>query len=466
MNKMPSQPASGTPAPQPKKALAKVQPKKAPAGAPPGPETAWSPTRYLTIGLIGLAILVGGFGGWSLFANISGAIISSGRVAVDSNRQVVQHPDGGVVDQILVREGDRVEAGQTLIRLDPTLLSSNAEILRDQLYEIVARGTRLEAERDGLDTLAFPDDLVAAADDPDVAGMIDGQRNLFAARQEAISREREQLERRKEQIASQVSGIEAQSEALQLQLEFVREELAAQKALLERGLAQAPRVLSLQREEARLLGQAGEFEAGVAELEGRATEIDIEVLKLGTRQREEAISQLRDLRFRQVELMEQLRAADEQLARLDIKAPVDGIVYDLQVFAERAVLRPAEPLLFLVPQDRPLVIQTQVDPIHIDQVFPGQDVTLRLPTFDARTTPEIFGSVIRVSPDAFTDETTGMTYYQAELLPNEGEVERLNGQVMLPGMPVEAYLRTADRSPMEYLIKPLADYFNRAFREG
>ncbi|MEM9796188.1 MAG: HlyD family type I secretion periplasmic adaptor subunit [Pseudomonadota bacterium] len=457
MNQMPTSPKTTAPT-----ASTPVAPDGSPRQRP-----SWTARRHLTIGLLGLAILLGGFGSWSVLANISGAIISSGRVAVDSNRQVVQHPDGGVVAEIAVREGDEVAAGDVLIRLDRTLLQSNADILRGQLREIAARSARLEAERDGDPAVTYSDDLLtAAARDSDIAEILDGQTSLFEARQESLMQEAEQLARRKAQIASQIDGIEAQQEALSLQLEFIREELGAQRSLLDRGLAQAPRVLALQRDEAGLLGQVGEFTAGIAELEGRATELDLEILKLRTGMREQAISELRDLQFSQIELAEQLRSAEEQLSRLEITAPMAGVVYDLQVFAERAVIRAAEPVLYIVPQDRPLVIQTEVDPIHVDQVYPGQPVTLRLPTFDARTTPELFGSIIRVSPDAFTDEATGATYYQAEVLPNEGEVARLNGQPMLPGMPVEAYLRTEDRTPLAYLVKPLTDYFNRAFREG
>ncbi len=459
MNKLPDRPIPAAPA-----TPAKPEPIK--PKAPPAPAT-WSAKRHTFIGTLGLAILVGGFGGWAVMANISGAIVSSGRVAVDSNRQVVQHPDGGVVQEIMVREGDRVSDGDVLIRLDPARLRSEYEILLGQIQEISARSARLEAERDGADVIEFPADLrQAAATDDDIADIVAGQINLWDARRTSLERETEQLARRKDQIASQVEGIGAQQLALDRQLGFIREELEAQQSLLERGLAQAPRVLALQRDEAQLLGQVGEFTATVAELEGRATEIDLEILKLESRVREEAITELRDLQFRQIELSEQFNAVSERLSRLSITAPVDGVVYDMQVFAERSVIRPADPVLFLVPQDRPLVIQTQVDPIHIDQVYPGQDVTLRLPSFDARTTPEMFGSIVRVSPDAFTDEATGQTYYQAEVLPNEGELDKLQGQVMLPGMPVEAYLRTEDRSPLAYLVKPLTDYFNRAFREG
>ena len=440
------------------------------SGAPSGKGgggTIWTGGRYVALSFLGLVLLVGGFGTWAATASISGAIVTPGHVAVERNRQVVQHPDGGVVEAILVREGDAVEEGDPLLRLDASTLASQRRILRDQLHEVTARATRLEAERDGVDALVFPEPLTAAAEaEAELADMMRGQEALFEATREAMDREVEQFGRRKEQIDNQVDGTRAQQEALTLQLGFLGEELDAQQTLLARGLAQAPRVLALQREEARLEGQAGELVATVAELEGEATQVDLEVLKLRTRARQEAIAELRDLQLRRVELVEQVRALDERLSRLVVAAPVAGIVLDLRVFAERSVIRAAEPILHIVPQDRPLVIETRVDPIHVDQIYPGQPVTLRLPAFDARTTPELFGTIVRVSPDALTDEATGARYYTAEVLPDEGETARLGDRLLLPGMPVEAYLRTDDRTPLAYLVKPLADYFNRAFREG
>lgn len=428
--------------------------------------TIWTGRRHVVQSLLGLVLLVGGFGSWAAMASISGAIISGGHVAVERNRQVVQHPDGGVVEAILVREGDRVEAGDPLLRLDPSDLASERRILGGQLSETVARVARLEAERDGADALVFPDALRTAAEtDVEVAELMQGQLSLFDATREAKDREVEQLVRRKDQIASQIDGIDAQQTALLHQLGFLREELDAQQTLLAQGLTQAPRVLALQREEARLLGQVGEFAAVVAELEGQATQMDLEVLKLRTRVRQEAITELRDLQFRRAEMAEQLRAIDQRLARLVVAAPVAGVVLDMQVFAERSVVRAADPILHIVPQDRLLVIKTRVDPLHIDQVHPGQPVTLRLPTFNAQTTPELFGTIMRLSPDALTDRATGANYYEAEVLPDEGEIAKLGDQLLLPGMPVEAYLRTDDRTPLGYLIKPLADYFSRAFRE-
>ena len=428
----------------------------------------WSARTPLTIGFLAMLVLVGGFGSWSALSKISGAVIASGRIEVDRNRQIVQHLDGGLVQDILVDEGDTVEAGQTLIRLDATLLASNLAITEGQLFELMSRRGRLEAERDDADAVVFDEELLAeAAANSDIAEIVEGQDRLFHARVDSLKHEIEQLGKRRSQIADQVRGIEAQEESLTVQLELIRKELVDQQGLLEKGLAQASRVLALQREEASLSGRVGELAASKAQAAGRITEIDIEVIKLSSRRREEAITRLRDLQYRELELAEQRRALEEQLSRLEIKAPVSGIVYGLQVYTPRSVIRPADPVLFLVPQDRPLIIAAQVPVIHIDQIYADQEVSLRFSALDQRNTPELFGRVLVVSADAFQDEATGVSYYRAEIVLSEGEQAKLPENTRLvPGMPVEAFLRTADRTPIAYLVKPLTDYFTKAFREG
>lgn len=434
--------------------------------AAPQTET-WSAKRPLMIGFVATLILLGGFGTWAAMTQISGAVIASGRIEVDQNRQIVQHPDGGVVELIGVDEGDSVEAGELLVRLDPSALRSQLAIVESQLFELIARRGRLEAERDGRSEIEF-DELLrdAAVSNADVADLIDGQRRLIVARSESVAREIAQLEKRRGQISDQIVGIEAQRVALGQQLDLLAEELADQMSLLERGLAQAPRVLALQREEARLSGQMGELSAQVAQAEGRITETDIEILKLDTGRREEAITTLRDLQFRELELREQRRALIEQMDRLEIKSPVSGVVYGLQVFALRSVIRPAEPILYVVPQDRPLVINAQVETTDIDKLYLGQDVTLRFSALDQNTTPELTGQVVQISADAFQEEGSQLSYYRAEITLSEGEQERLPDDVtLIPGMPVETFIRTEDRTPLAYLTKPLTDYFVKAFRE-
>ncbi len=431
-------------------------------------ENAYSARKPVLFGLFGLLLLLGGFGTWAVMSNIAGAIIATGRIEVDRNRQVVQHPDGGVVADILVDEGDTVDKGAILIRLDSNLLKSELTIAEGQLFELMARRGRLEAERDETDEITFdPVVRIAAQTRPEVNDLIAGQTRLFDARRDSVARETEQLEKRRGQIQNQIEGIKAQQASMRRQIQLIGRELENQKSLLDRGLAQAGTVLNLERASADLDGSLGELIASEAQAQGRITEIDIEILKLGTRQREEAITRLRDLQYRELELAEQRRSLLERLNRLDITAPVSGIVYGLTVHTPRSVIRPADAVLYLVPQDRPLVIAARVEPIHIDKISVGQSVTMRFSALDQRQTPELFGTVKQISADAFEDQSSQLSFYRAEIMLNDGEQDKLpEGTVLIPGMPVETFIRTDDRSPIAYLVKPLADYFTKAFRES
>lgn len=421
----------------------------------------------LLAGFLALALLIGGFGLWAAFSQIAGAVIAAGQIEVESDQQVVQHPDGGVVAEIKVTNGDPVAAGAVLIRLDGTLLRSELAIVEGQLFELLARRGRLEAESVGAGTISFRPELTTlAASRPEIADLVDGQMRLFEARAETEANQISQLRKRQGQIADQIVGIEAQRRATQRQLALIEAELKDQQTLLEDGLVPVSRVMALQREAARLEGVSGELTASKSEAEGKITETDIEIARLESEKRQAATAELRDLGYRELELAERRRALAEQIGRLDIRAPVSGIVHDLRVTTPRAVIRAAEPVLFLIPQDRPLVVTAQIAPIHVDEIRIGQSVTLRFSTFDGRTTPELSGQVRRISADAFVDERTRASYYRAEIVLAAGELARLEGQSLIPGMPVEVFIRTGERSPLSYLLKPLAEYFNRAFRES
>ncbi|TYB82011.1 HlyD family type I secretion periplasmic adaptor subunit [Maritimibacter fusiformis] len=433
----------------------------------PTPQPAWSARRPLILGLVAILVLVCGFGTWATTTRISGAIVAPGAIEVEQNRQVVQHLDGGVVASIEVHEGDRVRKGQVLIRLDAEDVASELTIVESQLFELMARRGRLEAERDEARDISFAPELLSLAEtNPDVAAMLEGNRRLFRQRRDNLWSSVEQLEKRAAQIASQIGGIAAQREALEEQARLIAEELVSQQALLEKGLTQASQVLALRREQARLVGTLGEVTATGAQAEGRITEIEIEITRIEAQRREDASEDLSTLEGRELELAERRRALRQQLDRLVIRAPVSGAVHAMQVFGEDAVIRPAEPVLFIVPQDRPLIIGVRVAPIHVDQIHIGQPVILRFSAFSSRATPELTGTVLSVSPDALTDDATGQRFYRARIEIAEGEADKLpEGTVLIPGMPVEAYLRTGDRSPIAYLVKPLADYFNKALRE-
>ncbi|TNC49823.1 HlyD family type I secretion periplasmic adaptor subunit [Rubellimicrobium rubrum] len=425
----------------------------------------WSARSPLLTGSLVLALLVGGFGAWGATTHITGAVIAHGRVEVAQNRQVVQHPDGGVVASIEVEEGQRVEQGDLLIRLDAEQLRSDLAVTEGQLLEILARRARFEAEEGEHDQLVF-NPLLRDSKNPVAAELMQGSERLFRARKETAEREAEQLARQRDQTADQIEGIKAQQAATATQLELIERELTSQRSLFDRGLAQAGRLLELEREQANLMGRQGELTASVAQAEGRITEIEIQILRIESQGREEASSALRDLGFNQIELSEKRMALLTRLDRLDIRAPVSGIVYGLAVFAPRSVIRPADPLLYLVPQDRPLVISAQVEPIHVDEVHVGQEVTLRFSAFNQRETPELKARVMSVSADAFQDQNSRMSYYRAEVTIEEGEMAKLpEGLSLIPGMPVEAFIRTGERTPLSFLTKPLTDYFAKSFRE-
>ncbi|TXH94714.1 MAG: HlyD family type I secretion periplasmic adaptor subunit [Pseudorhodobacter sp.] len=426
-----------------------------------------SARKSVLLGGITSAVLVFGFGLWAVFSEISGAIVASGQLEVSQSRQIVQHPDGGVVAEIAVKEAQQVQAGDLLIRLDGALVKSELAIVEGQLFEVMARSARLTAERDDAPEPVFAGELAELAKTrPEVAELIEGQRSLFIARRDTVRKQSEQLQKRSAQIAAQIEGVDAQVAALSEQLALIEQELTDQRTLLEKGLAQSSRVLALEREASRLQGSVGELQSSRAQAEGRATEVELEVLRLAAVRREEANTQLRDIGAKVLELAERRRALTEQTNRLEIRAPVSGTVLGLAVTTPRSVIRPADPVLYLIPQDRPLVINAQVQTIHVDEVHVGQKVRLMFPAFSSRTTPELWGHVVSISADALVDERAQMAFYKAEIKLDPGEAQRLEGLTLIPGMPVEAFIETGARSPMAYLLKPFTDYFVNAFRES
>ena len=478
--------ATQTPPEQPEQAtasasreLVRAREPKPPAAPPPAappppprPITPPDPKRWpvrapLMVGLLAILLLFGGFGLWAMESRIAGAVVAPGQVEVEQQRQVVQHPDGGVVEQIAVKDGQSVQAGDLLISLDGSLLRTELAIVEGQYFEILARRGRLEAERADADEITFPQPLTEMAEgNEELQNLVRGQKSLFDARRETLTQSLDQLAKQSTQVAQQVEGVDAQVAAMGQQRELIGKELTDQQSLLDRGLAQASRVLSLQREAARIDGQIGELQASRAASETRQTEIDVERLRMTAERREDAETQLRDLGYRELELAERRRSLTEQISRLDIRAPVAGLIYDLKVTTPRSVIRPADPLMYIIPQDRPLVIGARIATINVDEVMVGQPVVLRFSSFSSRTTPEIDGQLERISADALIDEATRSPYYRAEVTIPPDQLDKLGDMALIPGMPVEVYIQTGERSPMAYLLKPLADYFNRAFRES
>ncbi len=419
------------------------------------------------LGLISLLVLVGGFGTWAVTTTLSGAVVVSGQIEVDLNRQAIQHPDGGLVAELLVDEGDRVDAAQALVRLDPSEQQTELAVVRTSLAEVQARRARLEAERDGNPTITFAPDLIAMAEAmPELADLLTGQQNLFAARAETNANAVEQLRGRITQINAQMRALEAQQEALEGQASLVEEELARRQTLLDGGTGTREPVVRLQQELVRLQGSAGEVAAGQAEAAERIIESELAILQLQTERREQAITQLREMRVLEQELTERANNLTTRISRMELRAPVAGRIHGLTVFGEGAVLRPADPFAYIIPEGRPLIISARVPAIDIDQVFSGQEVTVVFPAFNQNELPEITGLVSQVSADAFVDDVSGGSFYRAEITLPEDQSALLGDRALVPGMPVDAFIRTEERTPMTYLIEPFTAYFGRALRES
>lgn len=420
----------------------------------------------LTTGYLTLFMLVFGIGAWGAATNISGAVVGSGSLAVEGNRQVVQHPTGGVIKAIYARDGDVVEAGDVLVELQGDELYPQLGIVEGQWFEMLARKGRLNAERDGRDSITFDPELMSRAYQPEIRALILAQQQQFTARRKLQSEEEEQLEEQKRQIVNQNAGLEALKVATQGQVDLLTREIDGQQQLLDQGLTEVTRVLTPRRELARLQGSAGQAEAEIAANRGKIAELEIERVRLTSKAREEAIDELRDLEFREIETREKRTSLIEEIARLRLRAPVAGIVYGSTADTLRAVIRPAEPVMYIVPKDSPLIVRTQIDTTHIDQVHVGQEAELRFSAFDQRTTPQLKGHVTSVSADAYEDERLGRHYYKADIAIDEGQIALLGDQPLLPGMPVESFISTGNRSALSYFVKPMEDYFTRAFRDG
>ena len=443
-----------------------VRPPKPPVIPPPNPN-AWSSRQPIWTGMITVLLLVVFFGGWGMFTTISGAVVANGVIQVEQNRQVVQHPDGGVVAEINVEEAQAVKAGDLLIRLDGAQVKAELAIVEGQLFDAMARKARLEAERDDATAPVFPKELTdVAATRPDVAEQIEGQKRLFTARLETQKAQIDQLQKRLDQIASQDVGIAAQMAATDDQIKLLQPEIDDQQTLLDKGLTQSARIMDLKREVARLAGNKGEMQSNLAQTEGKATETQLQILQVKSARREDANSQLRDMGDKTLELAERRRALTEQVNRLDIRAPVSGVVLGLAVTTPHSVIRAADPILYIIPQDRPLIIIAQIPPIHVDEVRVGQEVRVSFAAFSARTTPQLNGKLTTISADAISDQASHQSFYRAEITLDAGELAKLKDDKLVPGMPVSAYIGTGDRTPMAYLLKPFMDYVKLAFREN
>jgi len=434
---------------------------------PAGPTTRASESirRHILAGSILVGVLVIGLGGWASTAQISGALIAQGSIVVDTNVKKVQHPTGGVVGELFVRDGDHVKAGDVLIRLDETVTRANLAIVNKGLIELYARKARLAAERDGADAMAIPPELTNRQNDPDVKEALASERKLFDLRRQDRLGQKQQLQERITQLQQQISGLAAQQSAKDTGIALTEQELQGVRDLWQKNLVQLNRLTSLQRDEARLEGERGQIVAQAAEAKGKIAEIQLQIIQVDQDLSSDVAKELREIDGKIGEYVERKVTAEDQLKRTDIRAPQDGIVFQSTANTVGGVIAAGDPIMLIVPESDNLTVEVKVDPKDIDQVQLGQTVVPRFTSFNVRTTPEINGTVSRIAADTTTDQRTGQSYYLVRIAMPAQELKRLGDVKLTPGMPVEAFIETGERTMMSYLIKPLHDQLMRAFRE-
>jgi HlyD family secretion protein len=420
---------------------------------------------HLIVGLAVVLVLAGGLGGWASTAEISGALIAPGSIVVDSNVKKVQHPTGGVVGEVLARDGDIVKAGDVVVRLDDTVTKASLAIVTKNLDGLWARAARLQAEQQGLDKIVFPASLLDRADDPDVKNVIASETKLFEVRTNGRIGQKAQLRERVTQLNEEIAGLVAQEKAKDQEIALVEKELVGVNSLYDQHLVQISRLTTLQRDAARLNGERAQFVASRAQAKGKITETELQIIQVDKDLVSDVSKDLRETNDKIGEFVERKVTAEDQLRRTDIRAPQDGVVLQSTVHTVGGVITAGDAIMMIVPQADALSVEAKVNPQDIDKLQIGQKTLLRLSAFNQRTTPELNGVVTRVSPDVTTDQRTGQSYYTIRVSMPPAEVARLGDSKLIPGMPVEAFVQTGDRTMLSYLVKPLRDQLMRAFRE-
>lgn len=420
--------------------------------------------RHLLIGAAAGLLLVGGVGGWAATTELAGAVIAPGQLVAESSVKLVQHPTGGVVVELLVEDGDMVAAGEVLARLDNTTIRASLEIVIQSLRQLEARGARLEAELTGQEEVEFPSSLSAMESVPETAELLTAERRLFELRRSALASQQGQLRERVQQLREEISGIETQIAAKEREQALLTADLGNTRSLLEQQLVSAERASSIDRELARAEGQLGELVAGAAQARGQIAETELQIAQLEQIFLSEAAQELSSVEANLAELRERRVAGESELAQATVRAPQSGQVHEVAIHTVGGVLGAGETLMRIVPVADALRVEIRIAPQDIDQVHVGQNVMLRFSAFNLRTTPELEGSVTRLSPDLTRDTQAGTSYYTARITVGEGELSRLPDLALTSGMPVEAFIRTEERTALNYLIKPIADQVMRSFR--
>ena len=420
--------------------------------------------RHLVAGLAVVLLLAGGIGGWGATVPISGALIAPGQVVVDSNVKKVQHPTGGVVGEVRVRDGDLVKAGDIVVRLDETVVRANLAIVNKTLYGLWARQARLEAEQRGNDAVKFPAMLLDRAGDPDARDVMASESKLFEVRVNGRAGQKAQLRERVAQLNEEIEGLSAQERAKEKEIALIEKELVGVRQLYEQRLIQISRLTQLERDSARLNGERGQYISARAQARGKITETELQIIQVDKDMLSEVSKDLRETTDKIGEFIERKVTAEDQLRRIDIRAPQDGMVLQSTVHTVGGVITAGDAIMMIVPQADDLSVEAKANPQDIDKLQIGQKTVLRFSAFNQRTTPELNGKVSRVSADVTTDQRSGQSYYTIRISLPADEIARLGEVKVVPGMPVEAFVQTGERTMLSYFLKPFSDQLMRSFR--
>jgi HlyD family secretion protein len=421
--------------------------------------------NYVLFGFFTILALFGGIGGWAATTDLAGAVLAPGSVVVASNVKKVQHPSGGVISEILVKNGDKVKAGDVVVRLDQTVTRASLQVITKQIDELNGRVARLKAERDDAPSVVFPSELVARIDEPDVAQLINGEQKLFESHVGTTKAQKQQLDERIAGFQQEISGNNAQAGTKSREIQLIKKQLEALERLESQQLVSAEKMMQMRREFARIEGEMAQLTAAAGQSKGKVAEIEIQKLTIDSQGKSDTVKDLREAEGKIIELTERRIAAQDQLTRVDIRSPADGIVDQMTVFTVGGVVNTAEPLMMIVPQDDLLVVEAKIAPHDIDQARSHKAAVIRFPAFNQRTTPSLSGTVASISAELTKEQQTNMQYYVARIKIDESELKRLGKLELVPGMPAEVQIRTTERSALSYLLKPLEDAFAKSFKE-
>ncbi len=428
-------------------------------------DTNRSMRRIQLFGYTSLVFMVATMGVWSVYSELNSAVIAPATIVVESYSKKVQHRDGGIVERIMVRDGDRVEQGQDLVLLDPTETRAELGIVDSLLDELLIKKSRLDAQRDGSTTMELPASLAARASDEKLAGIVTGQSKLLLAVMESGLSKKKQFNEQISQLKEQISGIVAQANSRKRQLSLINDELVNLRKLQKQGLVPINRVLTMEREVASIDGQSGELQASKAGAESKIGEVKLQIIQIEEEIRTQALSDLREAEAKIAELQERRVSASSRLGRMVIKAPITGTIYQTAIHTEGGVITPGETLMLIVPEGDDLVLQAQVMPQDIDKVQENLSARVRFPSFNSRLTPEISAKVTQIAADISRMDANSPPFYAIRLTISADELAKLGANKLKPGMNAEAFIQTSARSPFSYLIKPFLDNLAHALRE-